>query len=139
MNPILALLLLGGGLYAYSKYKAGKGLQFYPSGLRFENKTLYFVLDVTNPSFTDLQLNSLFAQVFDKETEVGRTHITTPVTIKKNGTTSISLPIKFNIASAIFTTYKIIKGEITSLKVKGTFNSEGVNVPFEEDLPISIV
>lgn len=139
MNPVLALLLIGGGIYAFSKYKAGKGLQFYPSGFRFEAKKLYFVIEIVNPSFTQLKMNNLFAQVVDGDQEIGRTMVSDPVEIKPNGSTTIALPIKLNALGTFTTIVKLIRGELTSLTVKGTTNSEGISIPFEETLPVTIV
>lgn len=139
MNPVLLIALLGGALYFGRKIAAGKKLQFYPSGFRWENKKLFFVLEVVNPSLTELKINNVFAQVYNGTTEVGRTLLSEPIVIIANGSTKISLPIKLNAINAITTGIQIANGTVTELTVNGTANSEGINVPFQQLLPLQIV
>jgi LEA14-like dessication related protein len=129
------------GLYLLRKYTAGKGLQYYFKGISYSGKKvsdfkIILSMDVVNSSFTPLKLNNLFLNIYDLKTQLGRIAITTPQTFPKNSTTTINLPIQLNLGATIYFLYEIIAKGKKEIQIAGTINSEGLEIPVDEKIPL---
>jgi LEA14-like dessication related protein len=137
-------IVLGIGLlaiYLGRKYSAGNKLQFFPSSVSYSGKKvsefrLIFSMDVVNPSFTSLKVNNIFCNIYDQKNQLGRISVTTPQIIPANSTTTLNLPIQLNYGAVIYFLYEVIAKGKKSIKVSGTINSEGIEVPIDLDVPI---
>lgn len=86
---------------------------------------------------TPLTINNIFLSFYSGVTFLGRTQVTTPVTITKNGSTILRLPIKVSGAGIVALIGDWIKGTApTSLKIDGTVTGEGVQVKIQQDVPL---
>ena len=137
MNPAL-LVFLGLGAYFYmKKANVANQLQYFPNKATIESGKLFFYLEVLNPTMTPLTINNIFLSFYSGVTFLGRTQVTTPVTITKNGSTILRLPIKVSGAGIVALIGDWIKGTApTSLKIDGTVTGEGVQVKIQQDVPL---
>lgn len=132
---ILATAALAAGIYLGRKKKAGEKLQFLPKGIKltgkFPQSKLSFLLDVVNPSDTDLEINAVFADVNVNGKPLGRIERTEKQIIAPLNTTSLLLPIKIslaNIPAYIKMISELLNGRKQfELQVFGTANAQGID------------
>lgn len=142
MRPIVTIALIAGGYYALTALNKARGagkLEFYPysvdfSGLTLTNWTFTVQIEVLNPSKVKQNINAIFGSVYAGSRQVARIQQTTPQTISKQGTTIINVPVKLTADGAGYLLAQLAKANIPSITVKGTVDTMGIQVPFEQTL-----
>lgn len=135
MNPLLIFGAIAAVFY-YRKYAAAGKLQFLPKSAKISQGKLYFVLDVVNPTQTQLVMNNLFVSFYDGKNYLGRAEITTKITIGPSQTTTLNIPIQLNGGGLVYFAANILTGKSNSLTYSGTINSEGIDVPINDTIKI---
>lgn len=134
----LIWVLLGlGGLYYYRKNKAADLLQYYPQGVEISKGVLYFALEVVNPSREELYFDNLFATIGAQDLRIGRIQYVGRTYIRPQSTTILKFPIKALYLDLGTFLARVYKKEINQVTIQGTINSMGLNIPFENQIPLT--
>ena len=138
---LLGLLMAAGFVVARKVVTATK-LKFYPKNVKLTGsgiteQKLWLIAEVVNPTFTQLTINNIFLTIYANDKLIGRVEYNTQITIGKNGTTALNLPIKLNLAAITYITGEfLLKGIKPKFKIVGTVNSGGASIPIETELDL---
>lgn len=140
MNPFLFTFLGAVAFYYFQKARTANQLQFFPQKANIEGGKFYFYLEVLNPTMTPLTVNNIFLSFYYTtaagQTFLGRTQITQPVTITKNGSTVLRLPITVAPGALITAIAAALQGKLSSMKISGTVTAEAVQMQVDETIPV---
>ena len=142
MKGILLFMAAATGLYFLTRGRTLQKLEFYPKNVKFDASKLvdtkaFFLVDIVNPTGTPVIINNVFANILINETiQLGRIEYVAKTIIKKTGTTTVGFPIKLFPYGIGATLALIIQGKPMICKITGFFNTSGVDVPFENIVPL---
>ena len=133
------IILIGLGVWLYTKIRAGLGLSFNPRGVSFQGASLLINLGVVNPTMFPLQFNSFNGYLTVNGTPVGIIQDSTPVSLQPNGAETI-VPVLFapNVGVLITDIISYFKtGGAAVVGITGTANVENLNVPINQSLSVA--
>ena len=141
MDLITIALMLAGAKLFKSK-KTADVLEYFPKSVIYSKsqKNFVFYMEILNPTKRDLKIDSFFGSLMINENKVGKVERGNPFTIKANGRTLVSFPIKvvgtgLGIAIAKFLTNP--KADIT-VKIIGVARALGLDNAVSEEVPLEI-
>ncbi|CAK0746856.1 hypothetical protein CCP1ISM_250011 [Azospirillaceae bacterium] len=142
MNKVLTIGLVGLGVYALTgmnKARAAQKLQFGVSNVDFShmslsNWTFKVILSVINPTKVEQNINAIFGSVYAGTRKIANIQQTTPQKITKQGNSYLEIPVKLTPDGAGYFLAQFVNGDIPTITVKGTVDTMGIQIPFEEAL-----
>lgn len=144
MRGIILGLLAAAGFVVARKVATATKLKFYPRNVKLTgsgilNQKLWLIAEVVNPTYNQLTINNVFLTIYADTTLIGRVEYNTPLVIGGNGSTEVNIPIKLHLGAIAFITSKyLIKGIKPTLKIVGSVNSGGANVPIETTVDLTM-
>lgn len=135
---IFTIFGVGVGIYLLSKLKAGGKLEFYPKKIFTTGKLLqlkiFYQMEIVNSSSTPMKIDNMFLNVYDRNNQLGRIIVTTPIIIPPSSVTDFNFPIKLNGGAVVYFLYEVIAKGINKINLVGSLSTEGVTVPISKTL-----
>lgn len=131
-------LLIGGALllwYLSRKSDVATKLDYVLRSVDISKGKLYIVLELINPTYKELKVDSINLKVYNVDLLLGRVNYFDPVTIVARNRTLLKLPVEINAGADLGKFIAaVIKGTVSSIDVKGSILAMGFSFDVDENL-----
>lgn len=137
MNNVVKLLIGGAiAFYAFRFFRKGSAARTLNIKLRSIKlqpiNEAALILEVINPNNSDLNLNSITADVLINNFALSTVNYQQPATIPANGSKTFELRIKINpIEAATFIANLFSSKKVNTINIKGIVSAEGITAPID--------
>jgi LEA14-like dessication related protein len=137
MNNVVKLLI-GGTIAFYAirffrKGSAAKTLNIKMRSIKLQPiNEAAIILEIVNPNNSNLNLNSITADVLINNFAISTVNYQQPATIPANGSKTFELRIKINpIEAATFIANLFSSKKVNTINIKGIVSAEGITAPID--------
>jgi LEA14-like dessication related protein len=137
MNNVVKLLIGGAiAFYAFRFFRKGSAARTLNIKLRSIKlqpiNEAALILEVINPNNSNLNLNSITADVLINNFALSTVNYQQPATIPANGSKTFELRIKINpIEAATFIANLFSSKKVNTINIKGIVSAEGITAPID--------
>ena len=137
MNNVVKLLIGGAiAFYAFRFFRKGsaaKTLNIKMRSIKLQPiNEAALILEVINPNNSNLNLNSITADVLINNFAISTVNYQQPATIPANGSKTFELRIKINpLEAATFIANLFSSKKVNTINIKGIVSAEGITAPID--------
>lgn len=137
MKQVVKILIVAAiGYYAFRFFRKGsaaKTLNIKMRSIKLQPiNEAALILEVVNPNNSNLNLNSITADVLINNFAISTVNYQQPATIPANGSKTFELRIKINpLEAATFIANLFSSKKVNTINIKGIVSAEGITAPID--------